>query len=322
MRLGSSTHSPPGIMMGSGGSCNLTQSSGPAQGTDSEGSSGMLLSSPATTMQKLRCMVKRATVGTREIQHIFLTRTFDIRASGFTNLIVMCQKSNEWKKAVEIFETMRDYDWGGVRPNIYSYTALVGVCCASGVPEKAIVVMRDMMAVAASGVDKSLEPDVTIYEKIIKACSRCGRHKLVLEMYWAIVRKQIVINQCILEAVFHGCLHLAKLKDALDRLQDLFLEYTIDSTMCTTFLEAAAGHESYEFVLDAFLTIQLWGVEVNPEMCEAVMSSIRTAGQPEDGLHLLKEMYTAGIEPTVKTYNALLWTLAAGGQCHQSVEVG
>lgn len=308
-------------MVGSGDSCNLTQSSVGAHGTDSEGSSSVWMKGPPDTMQKLRCMLKKATVGTGEIRRIFSMRTFRIGPRGYTNLIVMCQKTSEWKKAIEIFDTMRDYAIGGVRPNIFSYTSLVGVCCASGVPEKAIDVMRDMLAIAASGLDKSLEPDITIYEKIIKACARTGQHKLILEVYWVMTRKKIVLNQYILEAVFQACIHLMKLKEALETLQDLYLKYTVDSNMCTAFLEAAARNERYDFVLDAFLTIQLWGVAANSEMCEAVMHSIWKLGESEDGLHLLNEMHTAGISITAKTYNALLWTLAAGGQCRQSLEV-
>lgn len=278
---------------------------------------------PAENMQELRHQLKYARVGTGDIAAAFYACTFKVGAKGFTMLIVTCRRSGRWKKALEIFETMRGGGVWGVKPNFYTYSALISVCCNAGACNKAIDIVRDMIYAASSGTDPGIEPDVGIFRVVMTACSRHERHKSVLELHRVMTQGNIPQDEAITTCVLQAFLALSNCRGALDSVHELWaMGAQVDEGLCVGLLGTAAVHEGLQFVVEAFLTLQMGGVEISPELCHPVMVAVRAAGHTEMGMQLLEEMHVAEVAVREETYNELLWTLATNGKCEEALKVG
>lgn len=64
---------------------------------------------PAVDMDGLREAVGQATAGTGEVRRAITAATFQPRAAAFTSLIQQCARAKNWQKALEVFETMKEY---------------------------------------------------------------------------------------------------------------------------------------------------------------------------------------------------------------------
>ena len=67
------------------------------------------MAGPAVDMDSLREAVGQASAGTGEVRRVITQSTFQPRAAAFTSLIQQCARSKNWQKALEVFETMKEY---------------------------------------------------------------------------------------------------------------------------------------------------------------------------------------------------------------------
>lgn len=277
---------------------------------------------PAGSMQALRRALKYARVGTGEIAKAIESCSFDIRERGFTMLIVTCRRSGRWRKAMEIFETMRGkvISARGVKPNFYTYSALISVCCNAGACAKAIEIIEEMTP--GLGRDSSVEPDVGIYRAVISACLRFERFKSVLDLHYTMLKRGVPQDEVILLCVMDAFLKFKKWHSAADVMDELHaMGATIPMKHYTNFLSCCAEEGDLDMALEVFLTMQMVGVQPTPAICHQVMIAVRAADQPTIGVELLGEMHREDIDVSLDTYNCLLWTLAAAGQWEQTLKV-
>lgn len=67
------------------------------------------MAGPAVDMDGLREAVGQASAGTGEVRRAITSATFQPRAAAFTSLIQQCARAKNWQKALEVFETMKEY---------------------------------------------------------------------------------------------------------------------------------------------------------------------------------------------------------------------
>ncbi|GMH41415.1 hypothetical protein BSKO_09325 [Bryopsis sp. KO-2023] len=277
---------------------------------------------PAGSMQALRRALKYARVGTGEIAKAIESCSFDIRERGFTMLIVTCRRSGRWRKAMEIFETMRGkvISTRGVKPNFYTYSALISVCCNAGACAKAIEIIEEMTPTL--GRDSSVEPDVGIYRAVISACLRFERFKSVLDLHHTMLKRGVPQDVVILLCVLEAFLKFKKWRQAADAMDELHaMGVTIPMKHYTHFMSCCAEDGNLYMALEIFLTMQMADVRPTSAICHQVMLAVRASDQPAIGLELLREMHREDIDVSLDTYNCLLWTLAASGQWEQTLKV-
>lgn len=99
-------------------------------------------------MDTLKAAIQAAKPDCGEVRRAIESSTFKPRERAFTRLINMCGRQKESRKALEVFATMCDYR--GVRPNTYTYSALISACSSAGDWDLAVDVYRRMKAAAAS----------------------------------------------------------------------------------------------------------------------------------------------------------------------------
>lgn len=99
-------------------------------------------------MNTLKVAIQVAKPGTGEVRKVIEACTFRPRERAFTRLINMCGRQKEAAKALEVFEVMR-YS-RSVRPNTYTYSALISACSNAGDLDAAIDVYNRMKNAALS----------------------------------------------------------------------------------------------------------------------------------------------------------------------------
>ena len=112
-------------------------------------------------MDTLKAMIQAARPDCGEVRKAILSCTFKPRERAFTRLINMCGRQKESRKATEVFATMRECR--GLRPNTYTYSALISACSNSGDWDSAVDVFHRMKQAAVS--DPGCRPNQ------VRACS-------------------------------------------------------------------------------------------------------------------------------------------------------
>lgn len=175
----------------------------------------------AWDMPSLRAKLKKAKPGTGEVRRAIESCTFDIGERGFTMLIATFGKSGPWKKALEVFETMSGPVMAarGIRPNAYSYSAIISVCCGAKASSKALGLYNEMKAFNPSA---TLKPSALIYGCLIPECSRASCFHTVVELYQEMQAFGFQGSDATLLCVLEAMLVLKKwlmAADVLDMLQ-------------------------------------------------------------------------------------------------------
>ncbi|XP_024383422.1 uncharacterized protein [Physcomitrium patens] len=83
----------------------------------------------------------------------------------FTALLTVFTQSNQFKKALEIFESMRLYE--GCVPDKYTYTAMIKGCCEAGLYVQARKIFDEMMI-------EGVKPSIVTYNILIHGYGKAG----------------------------------------------------------------------------------------------------------------------------------------------------
>lgn len=86
----------------------------------------------------------------------------------FTALLTVLTKTNRFRKAVEVFESMRLYE--GCLPDKYTYTAMIKGCCEAGLYDQAWKIFDEM---AVEGV----KPTIVTFNTLIFGYGKAGRFR-------------------------------------------------------------------------------------------------------------------------------------------------
>lgn len=106
-----------------------------------------------------------AKAGTSEVARAIESCTFKPREQAFTALIDLAGRMRDWRKALEVFESMKKIR--GVRPNKYTYSALIAACSSSGEWERALEVFGAMQKAARS--DPHCRPNQVCILSVLEA---------------------------------------------------------------------------------------------------------------------------------------------------------
>lgn len=102
-------------------------------------------------MNTLRAAIQAANPGSDEIRKIIEACTFKPRERAFTRLINMCGRQKESTKCLEVFDVMCTSR--SVRPNTYTYSALISACNNAGDFDAAIDVYHRMKTAALNDIE-------------------------------------------------------------------------------------------------------------------------------------------------------------------------
>lgn len=266
-------------------------------------------------MRALRCRLKTAGIGTGQIRALIESSTFDLTERGFTMLIVSCRRSCKWKKALEIFATMTGAKirGRGVRPNFYTYSSLISVCCAAGACREALTLLEEMRKLAEA--DAEFKPDNEVYRALVNACHEVRRHTDIMHLY-NIMQKDQVANIApetylvVLQAAAEtGC--WTKGFQVLDMLNQHKID--VPNKVYNALLSTCAEKGAVQIAVEVFIGMQMAGVSPDPTGCDHMISAAVAARDTHMCCELISSMESAEIAVVPNTYNRVLGLLLENG---------
>lgn len=258
---------------------------------------------PAWDMETLKRAIVQARLGSGEVRRVIESCTFRPREQAFTALINLCGRLRDWKKAVEVFEAMKQLK--GVRPNTYTYSALIAACSSAGEWEKALEIF-DVMKDAAKS-DSNCHPNEVTYSALITACQRGGMFDKALELYDETLSAGVPADQITFSSALAACEKSERWDKAEEILEDMHARGLIGnpSVYCELIHNRAENGE-WSCALDVFLGMQMAGAEPDSNTCKALMKALEKGGQPEMVLELFNSMRESAIAIDTDMYNTAM----------------
>lgn len=271
----------------------------------------------AGSISELRHALKNASTGNGKVRELITGCGFDIGLSGFTTLIATCGKRGHFDKAMEIFQTMLDR---GVRPNAITYTSLISVLSSAGKCEDVLEVFLSMKADSREHAD--CLPDHIVYRSLIPAFSKAGLYEKVFDLYQEMEESCFQPNRSIQVALVSSYLSCGKLDEACRVLNEMHAEGVAATRReYPRVITASCDAGDWDYAVETFLTMQGFGVDINSDVCDALLKGSFSCGKPHMGLELLIEMETSRMQVSLEMYNEVLQALSDRGMWEESLRL-
>lgn len=277
----------------------------------------------AADIKELRKAIMLAEPGSGRVVREIEACRFELSERGFTMLIIACKRYGSWRVALEILEAMKGERMAekGVRPNFFTYSSLISVCCASAACDQALQLYGEMVELSQS--DPELKPDETIYNPLIVACHKYHRPADATELYETMLPEYgDKVCKKTLVSVLECYGSVAKWRDAFDTLDVLVAAgETIPVETYVNLLSSCADQKAAATGVEVFLGMQMAGVCPNSTACHH-MALVAAAGKvPEMCLELVRSMREAGITVSSSTYNCVIPLLCEGEMWDAALEI-
>lgn len=265
-------------------------------------------------IQELDCFptllsaIKDAHVGTGEVRQVIESASFKVCSRDITRLITSCKSLKQWEKAIEILDVTKQGHGTPTnvsRPNFFTYSAAISVCCKTGRLMEADQLLEEMKV--AAGYDPSLSPDRVVYRMLVSCCAKADRAERVLGLYKEMERLGVDADEQTMQHVLTAQINVKELGAAsvmIDRMHEGGKE--ISSKQYVHFIAACSEVGNLEMAIELFLIIQMQGVEPCQHICHYLMEAIEAACLPTMGVQLLQEMLEAGIPVHMGTFVSLV----------------
>lgn len=232
-------------------------------------------SDPAT--EDLKAAVAAATVGTGEIAAAIKKRAASLRGPSFAAVLKECGRTGAQEKGKEVFAGMVA---AGVKPNVYTWGALVGCLAASGrTMADAEAAFADMQAAARD--DPDVTPNTVVWSALISAANAGGDPARALRHFDA-MRAAGVPADHITYAAALAAADRARDPDAALRLLDGMhasgAAAPADTYIKTVDALGAAGR--WSDAVELFITAQLAGADATRGLVVALASALAAGGAP------------------------------------------
>lgn len=187
----------------------------------------------------------------------------------------------QWLKALRLLELM--WECGGeVCPDIVSYNTVMKACGNGQQLDMAFKVYHNMRV-------RGLEPSIATFGTLITVASDAQRYDRVIEVW--------------------------------EWLQQSGMELNI--TCANAFLSALEKEGRWNDALQFFNSLLSSASRVKPNAVtfNIIMSSYQKRSQPDKVVYVFEDMFTAGVEPSIITYNTLICAYGQMGDWHKALDV-
>lgn len=245
-------------------------------------------------MAQLERAVLWASTGSGEVSRIICSCTFHPRIQAFTKLITLCGRSGDAPKALEVFDCMRRYKANEVKPNAYSYSALIFALSNGGMWEEALGAFTEMKD--AAKMDPFCAPSLISYSSAISACEKGHRADIALELYHEMVQVGIEPDRVLFLSLLEVCIQQEDWENAGNILDSMHgYGFAASTRIYMAFLEKMAKEGNSKDSLELFLTLQMFGKDPDADMCSMLMLCFLNDGRSDLAHELWQSMIHAGV---------------------------
>jgi pentatricopeptide repeat protein len=264
----------------------------------------------ANTIEELKKYVM--IVDTEYVKRVIDQARVVPREMAFTSLIQLAGKARQTDKAIIIFEAMKGSKHG-VKPNMYSYTALISALAKVGDWESAERYFGHMKEAAKS--DPDVTPNRVTFSSMISVYEKAKKYDSALRTFEEQLEANIQPDLITYISVLAACQasrEKTALRQAVTILEKMHGSNLIGSRhMYLNLLSACTEH--WEIALDIFRCICRQEMEITPSMYNAVMESLFLGGQKDHAVELAKQAHRNSIRLNhIFFYNVLKLCSDAG----------
>ena len=216
------------------------------------------------------------------------------REMAYTSLIQMAGKMRQVQKAVAIFEAMNGSKHA-VKPNMYSYTALISALARVGDWKLAEKYFSEMTARAET--DPSVAPNCVTFSSMISVYEKAGKFDLAIQLYERQIKAKIQPDLITYMSVLGACKGSGEekmLERAAEIIEDM---HASDLTATsTTYLAVMGACESHpQIALRILQGMTKRRVDITPGIYNAVMHALYNGGLKDDAVELAKRADRASV---------------------------
>lgn len=216
------------------------------------------------------------------------------REMAYTSLIQMAGKMRQVQKAVAIFEAMTDSKHA-VKPNMYSYTALISALARVGDWELAEKYFSEMTRRAET--DPSVAPNCVTFSSMISVYEKAGKFDAAIQLYERQIEAKIQPDLITYVSVLGACKGAGDEK-ALERAAEIIEDmHASDLTATsTTYLSLLGACESHpQIALRVLRSITMRRLDITPSIYNAVMHALYKGGLKDEAVELAKRAGRASV---------------------------
>jgi pentatricopeptide repeat domain-containing protein 1 len=230
----------------------------------------------------------------------------------FNALVTACDKSEQWPRAVEVFEQMKAV---GVQPDVYSFVALIRALGNGAEWERMESAFEQMKA---AGVQPSLDT----YSILIAAFGKGGhweRMREVFEQMKAGEQQPNIDTFSALVGAYNTGGQFECVRETFEEMKAAGVQPNVITY--NAFIGACEKGAQWERAESAFAEMRAARVQPNDYTFNTLISAFAKGAQWERAMELFKEMKAAGVQPDVITYNGLIAVLWQCGKRRTAVDL-
>lgn len=228
----------------------------------------------------------------------------------YNALINVCEKSKDWKGALDLLHQM---DTNGVGKNEITYSSAISACEKGGNWRVALDLLSTMK-------EQRIMPTAIAYNAAISACEKGLNPSKALEIFEEMKRDGIRPTVVTFSALISACEKGQQWKLALKVLEELKTTFGPNVIAYSAAISALSKGQQWEKAWELFCEIQMSGEKLSVVTYNATMTALEKGLQWERALNLFDEMKFKGMPVTVVSYGSAISACEKGYQWRQCLE--
>lgn len=239
-----------------------------------------------------------------------------------TTLIRVCAEHGQASSALNVYDWMRaprEAGGAGLRPTVYTYTAVMRAALAANMLDKALQVWNDAKV-------SKCAPDCRLAITYIEVCSRLGQLDKALVMYDRM--KQSPHGSSLMPTVhaYTAAMRAATEGGRWYRAFDIWDDMKLARCEPTghayaAVISACAAGLDWKRAVALFEEMSTSGIKPDVVSCTALISALAAAGEADRAESVVQWMLHFGVRPNVRTYTAVLTAMGNAKQWTRAVDM-
>lgn len=253
----------------------------------------------AMSMEDLKQYVMQ--VDASDVKTVIQQALFSPRQMAFTSLMQIAGKSKQTDKAVAIFEAMKEI--GTMKPNTFSYTALISALARVGDWQRAEVYFQEMKQIART--DTTVSPNRVTFSSMISVYDKANKFDMAMKTYKEQLDSNIQPDLITYASILTACQRAGSLKNAVEIVDAMHAHGLLGPLQLYHNLLGECS-DDWETALEIFCRMQSAEITVNAATFNLVVKALVAGGQKDHAVSLMKQADDIGVKLGAAFYEAVL----------------
>lgn len=253
----------------------------------------------AMSMEDLKQYVMQ--VDASDVKTVIQQARFSPRQMAFTSLMQIAGKSKQTDKAVAIFEAMKDI--GIMKPNTFSYTALISALARVGDWQRAEVYFQEMKQIART--DTTVSPNRVTFSSMISVYDKANKFDMAMKTYKEQLDSNIQPDLITYASILTACQRAGSLKNAVVIVEAMHANGLLGPLQLYHNLLGECS-DDWETALEIFCRMQSAGITVNAATFNLVVKALLAGSQKDHAVSLMKQADEIDVKLGAAFYEAVL----------------